>query len=146
RAWVGYTARMPPARSWFRLLFLVCATSLVGACHSGSVNRGGGLLGVAENPIPPTDLVEWNGAGFDGAKSDALVSGRPVLLFELLGYVGQEEPGTRASLARSELFSNPEVARAMNAGFECAWRSVGPVARLRLDFAVSPCSAFWAAK
>ncbi len=81
-------------------------------------------------PVSP-GFVHWHAGGFDAAMAASKESGRPVLLFELLGDLDDAHCGADGQLARSVLFSNPGVAEVMNGSFECAWRSMGNVDRSR---------------
>src|SRR5262245_28818955 len=94
----------------------------------------------APSPPPAADfvsrvvpgLVNWH-ADFDAACAAARASGKSVLLVQLFGRLDDESCCATARLARSVLFSHPQLASFLNDRFECAWESVGPTPRLALD-------------
>jgi len=78
-------------------------------------------------------LVAWH-PDYQSAVLGAARSRKPILLFQLVGALDESLTETHARLARTVLFSAPEIALFIMSTFEAAWQSVRSVPTVHIDF------------
>lgn len=78
-------------------------------------------------------LVTWH-PDYQSACLTAMRSRKPILLFQLMGDLDDDLLGASGRLARSVLFSAPEIALFIGASFEPAWQNVRSAPASRVDF------------